>query len=389
MPKRFSPDMLPHDVDADDTLYVVDRELHVVYANVGWDRFAAENRGEMLLDPGWHEDLLGSFSGAQRARWANIYELLLDGRLPYHQEQMNCSSPAERRIYQLRITPKQDETGDVAWLVHHNVRIDDKSEASDRVRRQLAQLEDPAALADAFQQRIVNRRVRIPSFDVAVHFEPLDEIGGDLVWHREYPSGVSDLIHADVMGHGTAAGRLAAKMAVVLDELASEELSPSETVALLNRSLTNILAEDEVRFATGLCFRFEQDRRHVRCCSFGHEGPIFSRSGLVLVKPGYPVGLAMTEKPWTEVRLDLGELGNRFLVFSDGITEQFNAEGVMFETAGLEVAFQRHVDAPLEELVRSVVDELARFRGAAIVKDDQTLLALEFRGGPTAESGQA
>jgi len=380
MPQRFSPDMLPVDVDADDTLYVADRALRVVYANDEWGRFASANQGEQLLEPTWNVDLLANLSGTQRDRWARIYELLLAGRIPHHQEQMNCSSPLERRIYRLRITPLFDDAGKVAWLVHHNVRIDDRPETSERVDRKLTRLDDPEALADTFRQRVATHRVHVPSFDVAIHFEPLEAIGGDLIWHREYASGVCDLVHADAMGHGTEAGRLAAKLVVVLDELASTDLSPSQIVASLDRAMDHIHPDEEIRFATGLFFRFERDDHLVRCCSFGHEGPIFSKAGLVRVRPGFPVGLALTERPWTETRLDLNELGERFLVFSDGITEQFNPGGEMFATSRLEDVFRRHANAPLTELVDAVVEALTAFRGPALVKDDQTLLALEFRG---------
>ena len=376
----FSSDLLPHDVDPSDTLYVTDRDLNVVYTNDEWVTFANENNGRDLLDADWNTNLLDNLSGRQRERWEHIYRLLREGRLPHHQEKMNCSSPSERRIYQLRITPQNDRHGDVAWFVHHNVRVDNKPDAVDRVSRQLDQLEHPEKLAEEFQHRILERKIRIPSFDVARHFEPLEEIGGDLVWHREYPNGVSDLIHADVMGHGVTAGLVAAQIAVVLDEIASVELSPSETVAALNRALLRI-APREVVFTTGLCFRLERDREHVICCNFGHEGPIFSRSGPLALKGGSPVGLVERKKPWLETTVELGEHGSRFLVFSDGITEQFNPGGEMFGVDGLVTAFRKAMDAPLDEMVRHIVQELKSFRGGALVKDDQTLLALDFTGG--------
>jgi sigma-B regulation protein RsbU (phosphoserine phosphatase) len=76
--------------------------------------------------------------------------------------------------------------------------------------------------------------------------------------------------------------------------------------------------------------------------------------------------------------LSVAEHGTRFMVFSDGITEQFNIEGEMFGTARLLQAFRSRLDQPLDEMVRGIVDELVRFRGAALIKDDQTLLALEL-----------
>jgi sigma-B regulation protein RsbU (phosphoserine phosphatase) len=133
-------------------------------------------------------------------------------------------------------------------------------------------------------------------------------------------------------------------------------------------------------FATGLHFRFEQDRQRVTCCSFGHDGPIFSRTGQIPIESGFPVGLVDEEKPWPENVIELAEHGKRFLVFSDGITEQFNADGEMFGIDGLHQAFLQHIDRPLDQMVSRIVRDLTGFRGTALVKDDQTLLALDFAG---------
>ena len=95
---------------------------------------------------------------------------------------------------------------------------------------------------------------------------------------------------------------------------------------------------------------------------------------------GPPVGLVAEVEPWPQIHIDMLLHGNRFLVFSDGITEQFNIEGEMFGTKRLLNAFQRHLQLPLEKMIAEIIEELNRFRGPALVKDDQTLLALEFIG---------
>ena len=386
MASVFSTNLLPTDVDESDTLYVTDRDLNVVYSNAEWAKFANRNAGAALLGDGAPVNLLDNFVGRQCDHWQHIYRLLREGRLPHHQERMDCSSPNERRIYQLRVTPRRDESGDVAWFIHHNVRVDGKLEVVDRVAGQLDQLKHPRALTREFQNRIVDRQIRVPSFEIASHFEPLEEIGGDLVWHREYPNGTCDLIHADVMGHGADAGAMAAKMAVILDELAAVDVPPAETVAALNRAMRRIIPDGEVMFATGLCLRFEENRHRVVCCDFGHESPIFSRSGEIQIKNGLPVGLVERNNPWLETILDLSEHGTRFLVYSDGIIEQFNSVGAMFGVRGLSRAFRTAIDLPVAQMLDRIIAKLRAFQGSALAKDDQTLLAIEFNGQPMARS---
>lgn len=376
--KEKIADLLPPDVDPGDALYIVDKDLNLVYANEEWTRFASDNKGEKLLGELRNPNVLENMSGKEKQRWGHIYRLLLQGRLPHHQESFNCSSPVERRIQQLRITPKEDASGEIAWLVHHTRPVDEQRDALARVGERLRGLEDPDRLTHEYRSRVLHRRIRIPGFETARHFEPLDDIGGDILWHREHPRGPTDLAHADAIGHGTASGRLATQIVVLLDEMGAPEEGPGATVCALNRAVLDIAEDDEVLFATGLFFRFDPRGKRLTCSNFGHHGPIFSRSGLVRVENGPPVGLVEELEPWPETELDLTEHGTRFLVFSDGITEQFNPEGEMFGNDRLVRAFRRHLERPLAYMVGRIVDDLNDFRGPALVKDDQTLLALDF-----------
>lgn len=367
------------------TLYVADKDLNLVYWNENWESFARNNKGEGLLRQGVSTNLLNSMSGPQVEKWRQIYRLLLDGRLPSHEEELVCPSPVERRNFRLRITPLEDKAGRIAFLLHRLVRTDAGLLAADRVGPGLERLNDEAQMAREFRERIAQREIGIPGLNVVCHFKPLEETGGDLVWHHVYGKGVSDLAHADVVGHGRSAGRVATGVAVLLDELATLNSTVGQTVLALNRAMLATTPGEQERFATGLYFRFGQHADRVTCCSFGHVGPIFSRAGLVRIRGGFPVGLVEEDEPWPEQSLDLTEHGTRFLVFSDGITEQFDPGGAMYNTDGLHRAFLRYMELPLDEMVGRIIGDLTKFRGTALVKDDQTLIALEFVG--TEESG--
>ena len=372
-------DILPSDVKPGDTLYIVDKTLKVIYTSDEWTRFASKNNGDRLLVDGWNSNLLENMSGKEKERWKYIYRLLLEGRVPHHRESFICSSPVEKRLYQLRITPKTDADGKVAWLVHHTLQVDETRDTLALLGKRLGKLDDPNQVALEYQQRVIKRTIRIPRFRAVRHFKPLENVGGDLVWHREFPEGIAHLTHADVVGHGAEAGRLATQLVIILDEVADARAGLSAIVSTLNRAIFE-LADDDVVFATGLFFRFDQSEQQLTCTNFGHHSPIFSRTGQLHIDSGPPLGLAIEVKPWPETRIDLAKHGNRFLVFSDGITEQFNSEGEMFGTARLLRAFQRHLELPLDNMLAEIVGELSDFRRSALVKDDQTLLALEFVG---------
>jgi serine phosphatase RsbU (regulator of sigma subunit) len=370
--------MLPEHVDPATTLYVADRDLNIVYTNDEWTHFAAQNGGDLLLGAHWKTNVLDNFSGNQRVRWTSLYRLLLEGRLPFHEEDFICSSPTERRIYRLRITPERDENGDVGWLIHHSVLVDHERQHQETLRRRLEQLDqDPQAVCRQYREQVVLRKIRVPRYRVTQHLVPLDDVGGDVLWHMEHAGGVTDVVHADIAGHGQQAGSHAAKITLILDSVA-KQANVTEVVSSLNSAMIEHNSDSLTIFATGLYFRFHADEQRLTCANFGHLGPIFSLSGMIQLESGLPVGVVEQTDPWPLTEIDLSEHGHRFLVYSDGITEQFNMDGEMFGADRLLQSYLRRLDRPLDTMLTQIIEDLAQFRGNAIVKDDQTLLAMEF-----------
>ncbi len=371
--ERIVPDLCP-----DSTLYVADENLQVVYTNEQWRRFARDNKGTELVGPAWNTNLLDNMSGTHRERWASIYDLLLRGELSHYEEDFICSSPKEHKIYRLRSTPVPGDNGG-NLLVHHTVRIDDNATEREAMRGRLHDLDSsPESVVREYRTRVLNPRVSVPGFCVAQYMRPLGDVGGDVVWHRQYADGTTDLILADAMGHGLEACLHAAKMALMLDSLAAPYRQPQDILASLNRGMLRHRAVHESAFATGIMFRFQHGSSMLRCANFGHHAPIFSRSGEVPLEAGLALGIVDSIPVWPEIELDLEQHGTRFLVFSDGITEQFDTQGEMYGSERLTRALHGSLDLDLDAALHRVVNDWTAFRGNAVIKDDRALIALEL-----------
>ena len=146
-------------------------------------RFASKNKGGKILVNDWNSNLLENMNGKEKERWKHIYRLLLERRDPHHKENFVCSSPVERRIYQLRITPKRDDDGNVAWLVHHTLRIDKTQDLLALLGNCVGKIDDVNRVTQEYRQRIIKRKIRIPRFRAARRLRPLEDIGGDLLRH--------------------------------------------------------------------------------------------------------------------------------------------------------------------------------------------------------------
>lgn len=374
--------LLPLDATDEDVLYIADANMNVVFVNTAWRSFAGCNNGSSILGEGWNSHLLANFSGSERLRWQAIYQALMTGQIHTHEENFICPSPLERRTYRLRIQRYADAAGKTTYLSHHAARVDRRGEASVLGKRLRALDADAELTAETYKRLVLERPVRSARVATAQLFASLEEVGGDLLWHRNWAQGGMDLLIADVMGHGLDAARLAAKIALLLEAQAAESMSVAENVAHLNQALVDLARRDGQEgplFATGLYLRIDSAMQSLVLCSFGHIGPIFSIAGYIDVTPGLPVGVVDNHVagPWPERTLRFADHGQRFIIFTDGLSEQFNRDGEMFGLAGVERAFRRAIDWPLPQMVEAIRSEVEAFRGDALVKDDQALLAID------------
>ena len=72
-------------------------------------------------------------------------------------------------------------------------------------------------------------------------------------------------------------------------------------------------------------------------------------------------------------------LGDGLFLYSDGITEAFNSEGVLYGNERLERVLDRATGRRAAGIVADVLADTARFAGGAEQSDDITCLALRYQ----------
>lgn len=194
------------------------------------------------------------------------------------------------------------------------------------------------------------------------------EMGGDLidVVHR---NGATDIIIADVSGHGVRAGVI---MAVVKSAIHTRLRSKCRISDLLG-DVNSVVCElaGAGMFVTGAAIRFENDCGEF--CGAGH-GPILHYSAAagalaMLESDSPPLGVVegedFTSRP---VAFHAGDV---FLLMTDGLTEVFAPDGSMFGQAPIERLLCNLAGRPLPEIYEGIMDAV-RTHGPQ--SDDQTLL---------------
>ncbi|MEU6986553.1 SpoIIE family protein phosphatase [Streptomyces sp. NPDC046324] len=222
--------------------------------------------------------------------------------------------------------------------------------------------------------------------DAASFYRPADELsglGGD--WFDVIPlSGARvALVVGEVIGHGIEAAATMGQLRTAVRTLADLDLGPEDLLAHLDDLVLQVTREGPVGELGGAatpagvgasCLYAVYDPVGLRCdlASAGHLAPAVRAPDGTVTFPELPPGpaLGVGGLPFESVELPLAE-GSVLAFYTDGIIA---APGAGKE--GLRRVLESR-DLPLDELCRSIVDELAPSRPYT---DDAALLLVRTRG---------
>jgi PAS domain S-box-containing protein len=108
----------------DSTIYTIDRSYRITMVNAGWHTFASANGAQALAGPqAIGMNLLDGMRGQPREETQRACEAIFRGELARYERDYDCSSPTERRIFTLVISPLRDDNGAIvgAAFINHNI----------------------------------------------------------------------------------------------------------------------------------------------------------------------------------------------------------------------------------------------------------------------------
>ncbi|MCM3881676.1 MAG: SpoIIE family protein phosphatase [Vicinamibacterales bacterium] len=214
-------------------------------------------------------------------------------------------------------------------------------------------------------------------FDVAAASNPCRAIGGDFFDYFHLPNGAFGFALGDVAGKGPPAALLTAMIQGVLSSQVVSAASPAQLMTSLNATLIRRSIQD--RFATLLYGALSPDGRLIYS-NAGHNPPMLLRCDGVqrLETGGLIVGL-FAQASYNEETLQL-EDGDVLVVFSDGVTEAFNAAGEEFGETRLLACLEANRRCGPADLLRQLLSSVQEFTATAAQSDDVTALVLKYKG---------
>jgi sigma-B regulation protein RsbU (phosphoserine phosphatase) len=231
--------------------------------------------------------------------------------------------------------------------------------------------------ARAIQQSLLPRNLpKDPRVDLAVSYQPLDEVGGDWYFASQTADKKVSLQIADVSGHGLSAAFIGSMAKLAMTAAAREQ--PDELLGEMNRLLAPQIPSG--RFVTmGSCL-YDPSTGALRWARAGHPPALLlrrsSQTVAQILGDGFAVGF-FEDSTYALVE-DRLEVGDAVLMFTDGITEAQDRSGDAFGLQRLsEALLASNPEASCSDILLSILDVFDEFRGERLIRDDVTLLLLK------------
>jgi len=224
----------------------------------------------------------------------------------------------------------------------------------------------------------------LPSVELAGVCVPASDVGGDYFDFFRVSSDDVDVVIADVSGHSVGAALMMAGVRSALRAEARKAMGvlagPAQVLNDLNEVLYDDLTKAE-QFLTMFYLKFQSGTRTLKYANAGHNNVLLLRAddtacaaldaeGLVL---GVRRGVAFEERS-----LELS-VGDRLLLYTDGITEAENQHGEFFGVDRLCALFCRYRMLSPEASLERLLAEVRRFCGEAPIRDDISMAMLLVR----------
>lgn len=263
-----------------------------------------------------------------------------------------------------------------ADLIEHCERL---QSANRRLQTLYKEMEDDLTVAARVQRHceptpIVWGRVRVDTFS-----QPARTVGGDFGMVCPLDDQCLNLLVCDVSGHGIGAALAASHIFSEASAHLQADAPLGDLLSKLNRSAIRNFNSSSF-FFTVAAVRLDRSGRHMVFAGAGHPP-------CMLIKPGAAPRLlqarsmmlgalsnAVCPEPTIELNL---EAGDRILLYTDGITEVFDAREEMLGVEGLQNIVRDCFLLPFDQMLPAILERVvARQHGPFV--DDVTLVLAEI-----------
>lgn len=258
-----------------------------------------------------------------------------------------------------------------------------QAELEQRVRYEMLQRELESAAR--IQSNILPTHTPLfenPAVEILPLFRPARTVGGDFYDVIALSRDQLAVAIGDVSGKGMPASLFMVRAVTVLRMVLLRESDPARILPEVNRLLCS--ANDEFMFVTLAVLLIDLERGRVTYLNGGHNPVLCASAGASFQPWDPPPGTLLGVNANSTFGLKEQALrpGDRYILYTDGITEAENGRQEMFGLARTIAALSAQGTAASgASLISGLEQAVTGFAGEADQSDDITAVALTYQGG--------
>jgi phosphoserine phosphatase RsbU/P len=230
--------------------------------------------------------------------------------------------------------------------------------------RRLLAIEDELKVARELQFSILPPAVpEVHGLRIAVAYRPMTAVGGDFYEFIPIDEKRVGFLVADVTGHGVPAALIASMIKVAMQSVLTCADEPREVLRGLNRILYELLRDQLVSAAY---LWLDTGNSKALYSAAGHPPLLLWREGKLerIQSNGLLFGvIPEADYPVSDLSIHSGD---RFLLYTDGVTEPQNSKGDSFGDRKLEQVVGGNQSSPPSELSKQVLSEIRVWQSGSV-----------------------
>ena len=244
--------------------------------------------------------------------------------------------------------------------------------------RRLSSIENELAIARQLQFSILPTTTpELRNLRVASVYEPMTAVAGDFYEFLSVDDRHAGFLVADVSGHGVPAALIASMIKVAAQSVMAEAANPS----LVLHRLQEILGSDlRGQFVSAAYLWIDTENRIARYSAAGHPPLLFWCAGcrqMNRIESNGPLFGTPCDPEFPTREFPFAS-GDRFLLYTDGLSEPESASGEAFADRKLDEIFRDHPSRPAAELALLILNEVRAWPAASTPQqDDITFLVID------------
>lgn len=365
--KSFSNSLIENSPYA---IQVLDKKGYLVYSNpackkiIGLSKNIIRDKQNNYFSKDFNEALFGNTVSRENV----LFESTITGK---------------EHLLNTTFTPVYNSTKEVEHILLMYYDNSEKALAEKRLNEVLDKLlvkdkaiSDDLKMAKRIQRSLMSSDIKkIKELQFSVHFQPMMEVGGDIYDVIEIKPKLYRIFIADATGHGIQAALTTMLLKSEYDKIRYFDLCPNELLEIFNNTFFENYYNLNVFFT---CFIIDIDLKNEKIVysSAGHPEQylIVEKDIHTLKAGGKMIGLAENMK-YELISADFKK-GNRIILFTDGIFEEFSENKEEFGPERFKLVVYEHRLKPLDEIITSIVKDVDKWIGHATVNDDITIIGI-------------